>query len=283
MSAAQRISTASIVQGSYAFMRTATVPALTGTLIYAVVSSLGDFIRSAQVFGRQSDLVGGLLFSIMAIIWLAMSLRQGLGLPRKGLFGLDLGKDELRLGTSVLGFLFVLSIVLFLLGFTVFLLIMIVAVAGAGALGGEDVSNAELFTSPGAVRDFLSSGGAGTFVSITSGAILTAAILSFVWLILRLLPFAAAAIDQKRFVVLQAVAWTRYQDRALIAGGLLTIGVGLTFIVVARYAISLLPLPLVGSALLVHLASCFGALLLIGFICTVYTLLVVESDPVESE
>ncbi|MEM6464819.1 MAG: hypothetical protein AAF724_23210 [Pseudomonadota bacterium] len=262
-------------------MRAAALPALTGTFIYALTSSAGDIIRHEQVFGERSGLAATLIFCLMAVVWFAMSLRQGLQLPRKGVFGLSLGFDEVRLGASMLGFLFVLAIVLALLGFGVFLLIMIVTAAGAGALNGEDIAEADLFASPQAFSEFLSSGGAGTFVTIAGGAILATAVFFLVWLVLRLLPFAAATIDQKRFVVLQAASWTRYHDIALILGGILTIGVGATFIATARYGVAALPIPLIGAAFLKHVATCFGALLFVGFITTVYTRLVKDDgvDP----
>lgn len=269
-----------IVQGSYAYMRAAALPALTGTLIYAITSSFGDFIRQQRMLGDQSTLASVVIFAVMAVIWLAMSLRQGLGKPRKGVFGLSVGMDELRLASSTIGFLFVVSIVLSLLAFGVFLLVMIVAAAGAGALAGEEVAEAEIFTTPQAFTDFLTSGGAGTFVAVSGGAILFGAVLFLVLLVLRLLPFAAATIDQKRFVVLQAADWTRYQNTQLLFGGLLTIGVGALFITTARYSISQLPLPLLLDASLKHIASCFGALLFVGFISTTYrSLAIKESGP----
>ncbi|MEO1405722.1 MAG: hypothetical protein AAFV54_04435, partial [Pseudomonadota bacterium] len=98
------ISTSDIVRGSYAYMRAAALPALTGTFIYALTSSAGDIIRHEQVFGERSDLAATLIFCLMAVVWFAMSLRQGLQLPRKGVFGLSLGLDEVRLGASMLGF-----------------------------------------------------------------------------------------------------------------------------------------------------------------------------------
>ncbi|MEM6899263.1 MAG: hypothetical protein AAF583_05800 [Pseudomonadota bacterium] len=278
MTSQKRISTPDIVEGSYAYLRAATGPALIGTLIYAVISGLGDFSSTHEVFGSQSSTVSGTVFAVMAIAWLAMSLRHGLGQPRKGIFGLTLGMDEIRLAASILGFVFVMGIVVSLLGFGVFLLLMIVAAAGAGALEGEDVVGAELFTSLEAFNEFLVSGGAGTFVAITGVAIIVGAFLFFIWMTIRLLPFAAATIDQGRFVVLQAMSWTRYQDVALTVGAILTMGVGAAFIFAARYTISIIPLPDLLGAFLMHVASCFGALLFVGFICTVYTILVVQSD-----
>ncbi|MEO1474868.1 MAG: hypothetical protein AAFS13_00675 [Pseudomonadota bacterium] len=270
MTDSKQLTTSDIVEGSYSYMRSAAGPALIGIMIYAGMSSIGDYIRSAGIFGTSSTSIAATIFLVMAVVWLAMAIRHGLGHPRKGIVGLALGGDELRLCASVFGFVAVLSIVLFLLGFAVFLLVMIVAAAAAGALSGEDVAEAELFLSPQAFNEFLSSGGTGAFVSVVGGGIIIAATALLIWLILRLLPFAAATIDQKRFVVLQAGAWTRHHDLALIFGGLLTIGVGMTFIFVARYAIAQMPFPTIAAALLAHIVSCFGALLLIGFVCTVY-------------
>ncbi|MEM9667403.1 MAG: hypothetical protein AAF950_00630 [Pseudomonadota bacterium] len=272
----RRITVRDIVGDSYAYMRAAVLPALTGSVLYAVTSSGSDLLRTRELAGQYSMALSIVILFIMATIWLALALRQGLGKPRKGVFGLYFGFDEIRLGSSMLGFASVMAIVLFLLGFAVFLLVMIVAVAGAGALGGNDVAEAELFTSPDAFNDFLVSGGAGTFVAIAGGGIIVAAAFLFVWLVIRLLPFAAGTIDQRRFIVLQAAIWTRYQDRALLMGAVLTIGVGIGFVWLARYGISLSPLPDLPGALLKHVVSCFGALLLIGFICSVYKRLVVE-------
>ncbi|MEM6410470.1 MAG: hypothetical protein AAF683_02915 [Pseudomonadota bacterium] len=278
MASQKRISTPDIVEGSYALLRGAIFPALIGTVIYAVMSGIGDFIRFYRIFGAFSDAISGFIFVVMAVLWLSMALRQGLGAPRKGVAGLSLGMDEVRLGASIFGFLFVLAIVLSLVGFGAFLLIMIVVAAAAGELQGEDLSESELLTSPDAFNAFLQSGATGTFVAITIGAILVGAALFLVWLSLRLSPFVAGTIAQKRFVVLQAMSWTRYQDVALTVGAILTMGVGAAFIFAARYTISIIPLPDLLGAFLVHITSCFGALLFVGFICTVYTILVVHSD-----
>jgi|GEM_PF-6330490 len=250
------------------------MPALTGSILYAVTTLVGDYIRAHDLFGLYSFFASFCLLGGMGTVWLAMALREGLGKDRKGFAGLHFGREELWLSLSLAGFAFVIGLIAFLVGFFVFLFVMCVAAIGGGALSGADVANAPIFESTEAFRAFLNTPGRGQVVSFIGGLTLASALIFMAWFVLRLLPFAPAAVDQKRFVVLQAMAWTRYKDRALFGAGLMTVGVALAIIFAGRFTLAMLPLPFLAGELIKHLLSCFGALLIVGFVCQVYRQLV---------
>lgn len=270
MNKTRSLSISDTVTGSYRFLRGAVVPALTGSILYAVTSLIGDYIREHDVFGLYSFFASFSLLSSVGVVWLAMALREGLGKGRKGLYGLHVGREEFWLSLSLAGFAFVTGLIAFLVGFFVFLFVMCVAVIGGGALSGADVANAPIYESAEAFRAFLSRSSSGQIVAVIGTLTLAGAIGFMTWLVLRLLPFAAGAVDQKRFVVLQAMAWTRYQDKALIGAGIMTVGVGLLIIFAGRFAIGMVPLPFLVIEIVKHLLACFGVLLIVGYVCEVY-------------
>ena len=270
MKQTKSLSISGTVAGSYSFLRGALVPALTGSILYAITSLIGDYIREHDVFGLYSFFASFSLLGSVGTVWLAMALREGLGKARKGLYGLHIGREELWLSLSLAGFAFVIGLIAFLVGFFVFLFVMCVAVIGGGGLSGADVANAPIYESAEAFRAFLSSTGSGQVVSVIGALTLAGAVGFMTWLVLRLLPFAAGAVDQKRFVVLQAMAWTRYQDKALFGAGIMTVGVGLFIIFAGRFALGMLPFPFLAIEIVKHLLSCFGVLLIVGYICEVY-------------
>lgn len=265
-----RLTISETVAGSYSFLRGAVMPALSGSLVYAVASVLSDIIREHQIFGSFSFVASFVLLASMGILWLAMALRAGLGKARKGFLGLHIGREEAALGASIAGFAFVTGLIIFLVGFFVFLFIMSISVIGEGGLSGADAASAEILKTPEAFAEFLTGTSGGQAVAVISALTLFGAGVFLFWFVARLLPFAGAAVDQKRFVVLQAMAWTRYQDKVLMGAGVLTIGVAALVIVVGRMTLGALSLPLLPSELLKHLLSCFAALLVVGYICEVY-------------
>jgi len=270
MSQTKSLSVSTTVAGSYRFLHGAILPALTGSILYAITSLISDYIRTHDLFGLYSFFASFCLLGSMGTIWLAMALREGLGKERKGMHGLHIGREEFWLSLSLAGFAFVIGLIAFLVGFFVFLFVMCVAVIGGGALSGADVANAPIYESTEAFRAFLSSTGSGQVVAVIGSLTLAGAVGFMMWLALRLLPFAAGAVDQKRFVILQAMAWTRYQDRALLGAGIMTMGVALAIVFIGRFALGMLPLPFLVSEVIKHLISCFGVLLVVGYICEVY-------------
>ena len=269
MSKASPISALSIIRGSYTYMRGAIVPGLMGSLMFVLAAFLTDFVQAHQVFGGFSLLFSIVLFAGIGVVWSAMALRLGLGLKGEGL-GLRLGRDELMLFLSVLGFLFVLGIVAFLVGFLVFLLVMMIAAIGGGALSGADVASAPIFETPEAFREFLAGTAQGQVIGVLGLAVLFFALLFLFWFIVRLLPFAAGAVREKRFVVLQAMSWTRYRDRALMGAGIATLGAAAGVIITSRILIGGLRLAGPVAIIATHLVACMSLLVVVGFICQAY-------------
>ena len=274
MSREPSISSLAIIRGSYTYMRGAIVPGLMGSFMFVLAAFITDYVQAHQVFGSFSPLFSVVLFAGIGVVWFAMALRLGLGLKGEG-FGLQLGRDELMLFVSVLGFLFVLAIVGILIGFLVFLLVMMIAAIGGGALTGADVAGADvagasIYETPEAFRTFLASTSQGQVIGTLSVGITLAGLLFMIWLIVRLLPFAAGAVQEKRFVVLQAMSWTRYQDRALFGAGLATLGVAAAVIVASRIVLGALPLTGPVAIIATHLVACMSLLIVVGFICEVY-------------
>lgn len=264
------LSVTSTTRASYGFVRGAIKPALAGSLIYAATSLVSDYIARNLVFGDFSFLVSSCLLTGMGVCWLAMALRAGLGQERRGLMGLSFGRQELWLAMSLIGFVFVTTLIALLVAFFVFLFIMIVAAIGGGALSGADIVDAPIYEDPQAFGAFLSGTTIGNVVGVIGGLTLAGAFGFMLWLVLRLSPFAAGVIDQKRFIVLQAMAWTRYKDRALMGAGLLSIGAAVLVLVGGRWLVGLAGLPVSIGVPLGHLLACFGALFVVGFICEVY-------------
>ena len=269
MSREPSISLLAIIRGSYTYMRGAIVPGLMGSFMFVLAAFITDYVQAHQVFGSFSPLFSVVLFAGIGVVWFAMALRLGLGLKGEG-FGLQLGRDELMLFASVLGFLFVLAIVGILIGFLVFLLVMMIAAIGGGALTGADVAGASIYETPDAFRTFLASTSQRQVIGTLSVGITLAGLLFMIWLIVRLLPFAAGAVQEKRFVVLQAMSWTRYQDRALFGAGLATLGVAAAVIVASRIVLGALPLTGPVAIIATHLVACMSLLIVVGFICEVY-------------
>lgn len=255
--------------GSFAYVFAGAKQALIGTFIFALTSCAGHFIREQQPFGEFSAPITVCLIGGMGVSWLAMALRQGLDMPNPP-YGLQFGRDELNLGLSVFGFLFVMGIISFLVGFLVFLLIMMIAAIGGGAFTGADVASAPIFETPEAFRAFLRDTRSGQVIGAVGIFILVSAVLFLFWLALRLSPFPAAAVAKRRFVVLQAMAWTRYKDKALMLAGLPIIGIAFAFIFIGRSAVFMLPLFPVIAVLLAHMLTCFCLLIIVGFICEIY-------------
>ena len=107
-------------------------------------------------------------------------------------------------------------------------------------------------------------------IGTLSVGITLAGLLFMVWLIVRLLPFAAGAIQEKRFVVLQAMSWTRYKDRALMGAGLATLGVAAAVIIASRILLGALPLAGPVGIIATHLVACMSLLIVVGFVCQAY-------------
>ena len=250
-------------------MRGAIVPGLMGSFMFVLAAFITDYVQAHQVFGSFSPLFSVVLFAGIGVVWFAMALRLGLGLKGEGV-GLQLGRDELMLFASVLGFLFVLAIVGFLIGFLVFLLVMMVAAIGGGALTGADVASAPIFETPEAFREFLAGTAQGQVIGALGLAVLFSALLFLFWFIVRLLPFAAGAVREKRFVVLQAMSWTRYKDRALMGAGLATLGVAAAVIIASRILLGALPLAGPVAIIATHLVACMSLLIVVGFVCQTY-------------
>ena len=269
MSRASPISALAIIRGSYAYVRAAIVPGLVGSVMFVLAAFLTDYVQAHQTFGGLSLLFSIALFAGIGVVWSAMALRLGLGLKGDGL-GLRLGRDELMLGASVMGFLFVLGIVTFLIGFLVFLLVMMIAAIGGGALTGADVASAPIFETPEAFREFLAGTAQGQVIGVLGLAVLFSALLFLFWFIVRLLPFAAGAVREKRFVVLQAMSWTRYKDRALMGAGMATLGAAAGVIIASRILIGALSLAGPIAIIATHLVACMSLLVVVGFICQAY-------------
>ena len=269
MSRPAPLPTLSIIRGSYRFMSGAVVPAFFGSFLFAMTSFVMHYVMTHKVFGDFSLLFSISFMGSVGMSWFAMALRQGLGHERKG-FMLRFKRDELMLGASMLGFLFVLGIVASLLCFLVFLLVMMIAAIGGGALTGADVASAPIFETPEAFRTFLTNTSQGRVSGAFGLGVVFAALLFLFWLLVRLSPFAAGAVRQQRFVVLQAMSWTRYQDRAMLAGGLATIGVSIGLIVLSRILLGALSLPAPLAVITMHLVACICLLIIVGFICEVY-------------
>ena len=269
MSRANPISALAIIRGSYAYVRVAIVPGLVGSVMFVLAAFLTDYVQAHQTFGGLSLLFSIALFAGIGVVWSAMALRLGLGLKGDG-FGLRLGRDELMLGASVMGFLFVLGIVTFLIGFLVFLLVMMIAAIGGGALTGADVASAPIFETPEAFRAFLAGTAQGQVIGVLGLAVLFSALLFLFWFIVRLLPFAAGAVRERRFVVLQAMSWTRYKDRALMGAGIATLGVAAGVIIASRVLIGMMHLAGPIAIIATHLVACMSLLVVVGFICQAY-------------
>jgi len=278
MSTKTQLSFSRTLVGSFTYVRYAIRPALIGTLIFALVSVIADFIRSHPIVEGYGLGIAFCLVTSLGVSWLAMALREGLGVPNPRI-GLGVGRQEIALGASLLGFLFAVGLILFLAGFLVFLIIMMIAAIGGGALSGGDVANAPIFETPEAFRAFLRETSTGRTVATIGSGVLLIAVLFMSWFILRLSPFAAGAIAQRRFVVFQAMAWTRYTDRPLMMSGLLVVGGAVILILAGRFAISLLPVPGAIQIVLAHIITCFSVLLIVGFICEIYRQVVTESSP----
>lgn len=258
-----------MIKASFAYVRSAVKPALVGTIMFALTSMVGDYIRDHEVFGMFSIWVSAGLIVVTGVAWFAMALREGLG-EENPKFGLRFGRQEWALARSMAGFVFVMALIGLMVGFLVFLLIMMVAAVGGGALSGDDAISAPIFESPEAFQAFLTGTHTGQIIGGIGVIIAGLAALFLFWLMLRLSPFAAGAVVQKRFVVLQAMVWTRYKDRALFTSGLPTIGLALALIFIGRHLLLGLPIMLLISKLLAHLLTCFCLLIIVGFICTAY-------------
>ena len=269
MDKTNRLSTFAIVRGSYVYVAQAALPALLGTMLFAFTSFATHYIQENQTFGAYSLPFSVCIVGGIGVSWFAMALRQGLGHKRKG-FGLWFGREEVTLGLSMLGFVFVVGLVAFLVGFLVFLLVMMISAIGGGALTGADVADAPIFETPEAFRTFLTGTEEGRVIGALGVGVFLAAVLFLFWLVVRLSPFAAAAVEEKRFVVLQAMSWTRFKDVALIAAGLATLGVAATLIIGSRLAIAGLGLSVPVGMVAAHLVTCFCLLIGVGYICQIY-------------
>ena len=195
MRSVEPLSAISIIRASYAFVPKAVLPGVMGTVMFVLLSLLGRFLRSTALFGAASSAVAVAILLCFSVLWFAMTFRAGLGLSRAR-YILALGKQELSLGVSLLGFAFVLGVIGVLIGFLVFLLVMMLAAIGGGALSGADVAGASIFETPEAFRAFLSGTGTGQIIGVLGLSVLISAVLFLFWLVVRLAPFAAAAVQQ---------------------------------------------------------------------------------------
>lgn len=258
-----------LMRESYTYMAAAMRPTLLATVFVSFAAMLGGFINRGQLFGGLSLFVSFGLVLAVSLSWVAMALRLGLvGSHQR--FDMRFGREEVSLGVSVAGFIFVFGLVGLMVGFLAFLLIMIIAAIGGGALTGADVAGAPIYETPEAFGNFLASTPTGQVIGVLGLAVCLMTVLFLFWLMVRLSPFAASAVVEKRFVVLQAMTWTRYKDLTLMASGLATIGVAAAFIIASHIFIYASDLPVLPAFFLFTFLVCNFALLMIGYICAVF-------------
>lgn len=140
-------------------------------------------------------------FSIM-FFWImsAAQYRLALGLPEKGLAGLDFGLDELRLFVTVILVSLVAYIVASVVAIFVWLGISGIMVAG--------VDPETLPKDPNAVLSyFIEHGGTRFYASMAIGAFMVWAVL--LYLLSRFVPAFPASIAEKRVIVFEASNWTK--------------------------------------------------------------------------
>ncbi|MEO1028523.1 MAG: hypothetical protein AAFX02_05640 [Pseudomonadota bacterium] len=274
---ASKIDIGHTIQSAYAFMRGAIVPTILGTLMFAITSTLAALIQKYQWLGDASAPSAICLYGVTALSWFSMTLRRGTGQPEKGIFGMSFGADELRLGASTGLVLIALGLVAFFIGFALFIIIMSTFAIDSGIVFQalpEDVEREELLSQ---YFDEFSLGE----TSLAARAIVTLTSLlgigGFLWLVVRVLPYAPGVIAMKQVTALQAIAWTQYHGRGLFAAFLGTLGLALAIAVGVQWGLSVSGVSDVPVMLISHLFGCFAALIGVGYVSSAYRQLAASS------
>lgn len=268
---ASRIDINRTVAEAYAFMRGAVGPTILGTLTYAMTSVATALIIKYQLLGAASYSSAVCLYGFMALSWFSMALRRGTGQPEKGIFGMTFGMDEIRLGLSAGLAAIALGLVAFFIGFALFLISMSTVILDSGLTGNDSEEALTAYLEAFTLTD---AGIAARLIVLSAASI---ALGGFLYLLVRVLPFAPGSIAMRKITALQSVAWTKYQGRNLLAAFVGTFGVALLVAAALQWGFSQLPGPSIIGMLGSHMVGCFAALIGVGFVSSAYTQLQTNS------
>ncbi len=207
----------SAVSYSYAFIRTAIMPAFPAYVLFAIsmgaVSYASVMIQSGGNFGVY--VAFAIISLVTGIAALGMALRLALYGTQDGLFGLKLGPDEGRLLMASLAFWAMLGLISIIGGF-------ILAVFFAFSMMAVVDDPEALQDNPEAVMDALAGAMASPVGWITILATLAFVVL-LLWLWARLITFPAATVDRDKVMIFETWSWTDGNGWRTLAAALLTL------------------------------------------------------------